>query len=258
MILRIQQALREVETQHQVRVLYACESGSRAWGFASQDSDWDVHFIYIHRPEWYLSVHSGRDVIEQPIDEGLDLAGWDIRKALMLFRKSNPPMLEWLSSPMVYAESLGFAQQVRDLLPSYFSARASMYHYLSMARGNFREFLQGEMVWTKKYFYVLRPVLACKWIEAGLGAVPMEFEKMVRTLELDPALVQAIDELLAQKRAGAELSQGPRVPAISDFLEAELARLQPQLQDKAEFPHDLEPLDQLFRKTLFEAWGRVL
>jgi len=253
---RIQQALLELETSRQIRILYACESGSRAWGFASQDSDWDVRFIYIHRPEWYLTIHPQRDVIEQPMDTGLDLAGWDIRKALMLFRKSNPPMLEWLSSPIVYRQSLYFAQQVRDLLPGYFSPRASMYHYLSMARGNFRDFLQGETVWTKKYFYVLRPVLACKWLEVGLGAVPMEFEKLARTLDLPPDLVDAVDDLLAQKRSGAELSEGPRVPAISNFLESELARLQPQSQDKAEFPPDLEPLNQLFRKTLTEAWAK--
>ena len=93
-----------VEREEDVRVLYACESGSRAWGFASPDSDYDVRFIYVHRPDWYLSIVDRRDVIERPIVDEYDLSGWELRKTLRLFRKSNPPLIEWLGSPIVYRE----------------------------------------------------------------------------------------------------------------------------------------------------------
>ncbi|MDO8433705.1 MAG: nucleotidyltransferase domain-containing protein, partial [Candidatus Binatus sp.] len=102
----IHQALESLEYAENMVVLLAVESGSRAWGFSSTDSDYDVRFIYIRRPEWYLSIdlENQRDVIEQPLADEIDLSGWDIRKALKLFHKSNPPLLEWLQCPVVYRE----------------------------------------------------------------------------------------------------------------------------------------------------------
>ena len=93
--------LTRIEQAYDCEVLLAVESGSRAWGFQSRDSDYDVRFVYVHRPEWYLSVDLDlrRDVIEKPITDELDISGWDIRKTLRLFAKSNPPLLEWLGSP---------------------------------------------------------------------------------------------------------------------------------------------------------------
>ena len=107
----IQRSIDEIEQSENVTVLYACESGSRAWGFHSQDSDYDVRFIYAHPPDWYLSVdlEKKRDVIERPILDDLDVSGWDLRKSLQLFRKSNPPLLEWLDSPIVYRDRFDVA-----------------------------------------------------------------------------------------------------------------------------------------------------
>ncbi len=180
--------LAEIEQEKQVRVLYACESGSRAWGFPSVDSDYDVRFLYIHPIDWYLSIEEKRNVIERPIDEHIDISEWEIRKALNLFRKSNPPLLEWLQSPIIYKEQYSAAQNMRALLPEFYSPVACLYHYLHMAHGNFREYLKGETVWIKKYFYMLRPVLACKWIEQDLGPVPMEFEALVDRIIEDGGL----------------------------------------------------------------------
>src|SRR4051794_14574214 len=101
---RVSAALLAVEHEKDVRVLYACESGSRAWGFASRDSDYDVPFLYVHERDWYLSVDDRRDVLEYPLRDELDVSGWELRKALRLLRKSNPPLLEWLNSPMVYRD----------------------------------------------------------------------------------------------------------------------------------------------------------
>ena len=166
----IAEKLADIERQHQVTVLYACESGSRGWGFASPDSDYDVRFVYVHRLPWYLTVLPGRDVIEQPISGDLDINGWDLRKTLGLLRDSNPTLLEWLRSPIVYRAVEPWAP--RALAEEEFSLVRGYHHYVSMARKNLREHLLGEVVRYKKYLYVLRPLLAARWIREGRGARP--------------------------------------------------------------------------------------
>jgi predicted nucleotidyltransferase len=252
----IQSSLGALESTEHAVVLLAVESGSRAWGFPSSDSDYDIRFIYIRRPEWYLSVdlELQRDVIERPLDEEIDLSGWDIRKALKLFHKSNPPLLEWLQSPFIYQERFSFAARLRKLLPEFYSPQACFYHYLHMAKGNIREYLRGDMVWRKKYFYVLRPLLAMRWIEEGRGPVPIEFQKLVDAVIHDPALRTAINDLVSAKRAGAELDRGPRIPAISDFVESEMARLGETVSNRAHAVQAVETLNELFRNTLDEVW----
>lgn len=207
--------LRKMEASEQIHILYACESGSRAWGFPSSDSDYDIRFIYIRTKDWYLSIDDKRDTIEQLINESLDISGWDIRKALKLFRKSNPPLLEWLQSPIIYIEEHDIARQLRSLSSEFFSSRALLHHYLSMAKGNYREYLQGEQVRAKKYLYVLRPILACKWIEENGTVPPMEFSKLVDSHIPDGLLVQAIHELLCKKKSEGELNLIPRVDIIN-------------------------------------------
>lgn len=231
------------------------ESGSRAWGFPSADSDYDVRFIYVRHPDSYLSIEDVRDVIERPLTDNIDLSGWDIRKALHLFRKSNPPLLEWLQSSLVYSERPSFTRQIRSLVPHFYSPNASIFHYLHMARGNFREYLRGDVVWRKKYLYVLRPLLALRWIESGRGAVPMEFGRLVDALVDDAALRAAIENLLAAKRAGGELDEGPRVPEISEFIEAELSRFEVRVTRRADLAPPVDELNVLFRATLAEAWS---
>jgi predicted nucleotidyltransferase len=201
---KITAELKGVEREEHVCILLAVESGSRAWGFPSADSDYDVRFIYAHHPNWYLSIdlEDRRDVIERPLKDMLDISGWDIRKALKLFRKSNPPLLEWLQCPIIYLENHSFAPRLRSLLPDFYSPQASYFHYLHMARGNFREYLQGESVWRKKYFYVLRPLLAIRWIEQGRGPVPIEFKRLVMATIDDVKLRRAIDELVDAKSKG--------------------------------------------------------
>ena len=248
--------LDDIERDEGVRILLAVESGSRAWGFASRDSDFDVRFIYVHNPEWYLSIdiEERRDVIERPLRGELDVNGWDIRKALRLVRKSNPPLLEWLRCPIVYRERFSFARQLREVLPLFYSPRASFHHYLHMASGNMREYLNGDIVWRKKYLYVLRPLLAMRWIESGLGPVPIEFEKLLREVLPANEIRSAIEQLIAEKRNGAELDRGPKIPAVSSFIEAEMARLESLGADQLAVTPPVGLLDELFRATLAEVW----
>ncbi|MFH1929101.1 MAG: nucleotidyltransferase domain-containing protein [Chloroflexota bacterium] len=255
----IQARLQSIEIEEQVRIVYACESGSRAWGFPSADSDYDVRFIYLHPRDWYLSVdlERKRAVIERVIDGQLDINGWDLRKALQLLRKGNPPLMEWLGSPIVYLEEFTVADQMRDLTSRYYSPVACLYHYLHMARGNYRDYLKGPMVWVKKYFYVLRPLLAIKWIERGLGVVPTEFQVLVDQVVDSSELRDEIGKLVAAKRRGEELERGPRIERISEFIEDELVRLESK-QFEQEYDKSVGPVgefNRVFRAALEEVWS---
>ena len=201
---RVCAQLRAIEQRYNVRVLYACESGSRGWGFASPDSDYDVRFLYVHRPEWYLRVEAQRDVIELPIDDELDVCGWEWRKALGLLKGANPTLIEWLDSPVVYQEDETVVAELRALIPAWFSPLRARWHYYSMARKNFRGYLQGETVRLKKYFYVLRPLLAARWVEAGKGVPPMRFAELLAGSELCAPLRAEIDGLLEIKQRAGE------------------------------------------------------
>lgn len=216
---RVLSELADIERRHDVRVLFACESGSRGWGFASPDSDYDVRFVYVHRPAWYLSVEPQRDVIEVPISDELDVGGWELRKALQLMHRSNPTLLEWLASPIVYREDVAAAQRMRMLAPTFFSERRGRWHYLSMAAKNFRGYLQGETVRLKKYLYVLRPLLAAQWIDAGRGMPPMRFADLADAMVTDAPLRDEINQLLAIKMAASEAEYGARFPRIHAFVE---------------------------------------
>ena len=227
MRIEVLENLRRIESEHEVTVLFACESGSRGWGFASPDSDYDVRFIYVHRLPWYLTVAPGRDVIELPISGELDVNGWDLRKALALLRESNPTLLEWLGSPIVYREDAGAMTRFRMLAQDVFSNAKGWHHYASMAKKNFREHLQAEEVRYKKYLYVLRPLLAARWIRARSGVPPMRFAELAQhTLDAtrDAALIAEINALLEVKMRAGEAATSPRWPGIHAFIEAELAR----------------------------------
>jgi uncharacterized protein len=214
--------LRQLETQHDVKVLLACESGSRGWGFASPDSDYDVRFIYVNRLSWYLTVEARRDVIELPISGDLDINGWDLRKTLQLLRQSNPTLLEWLRSPVLYLEESDAVTRLRSLAQTGFSPVRGYHHYLSMAKKNFREHLRGEAVRYKKYLYVLRPLLAARWIRDGRGVPPMRFAALAEATLNDKTLLDEINRLLEVKMRAGEAATSPRWIGIHDFIESEL------------------------------------
>jgi len=250
--------LEEIEIENDVHVVFACESGSRAWGFASDDSDYDVRFIYVNRPEWYLSINNRRDVIELPIENDLDINGWDLKKALNLFRKSNPPLIEWLGSPIVYQEVTPIASWMRDLLPTYYSPQSCIYHYLHMAKRNFREYLRRKIVLRKKYLYVIRPIVSILWTERDMGISPTIFQTAVDAVIDDSIVREAINHLLDDKRSGKEMGYGPIIPELNNFITKELNRLAGMFVNKR-IPRprsslDYDPVNKLFRKAIKEAW----
>lgn len=248
--------MRAAEEEHDVRILLAVESGSRAWGFASPNSDFDARFIYVHRRDWYLSVslEEQRDVIEYPIVDDIDLNGWDLRKALRLFAKSNPAFVEWIQSPIVYAETGPFAAQVRALVAAMYSCEHGIYHYRSMAKTNYRGYLKGDLVPLKKYFYVLRPLLSVRWLERYGTAAPIEFSRLLHLVEDDTALIEAIADLRIRKQAAPELGLAPPVSIINAFVEAELARLEATTPVPTPRAATAPLLNTVFRDSLTAAW----
>lgn len=174
---------------------------------------------------------------------------------MKLYHKSNPPLLEWLGSPIIYQEKYTTAQKLRDLSAVFYNPVACHYHYLHMAQGNNRQYLKGDWVWTKKYFYVLRPLLAVKWLERGLGVVPTEFEVLVNEVLESIDLREKIIELIEAKRAGKELDDGPRIPEIGDFIDSELSRLETKEFGEETNKQPMAALNELFRSSLTEVWG---
>ena len=217
----IRNKLAEISTEHNVKLLYAVESGSRAWGFESTDSDYDVRFIYAHPKNWYLNILPKRDVIEYPINDLYDYSGWDLRKTLFLMNKSNPVLFEWLKSPIVYYKDQFSFEVLEQLSLSYFSPISSVYHYLHMATGNYRQFLLNDNVKIKKYFYVLRPILACMWIEEYKTSPPMEFEKLLTQIK-NKELLENINELTQRKKSGVEMGLEPKRDIINNFIETKI------------------------------------
>ena len=161
-----------------------------------------------------------RDVIELPIDDILDINGWDLQKTLRLLYKSNPTLFEWFSSPIVYQET-EFADELRELMMHYFSSKKTLYHYISMAEGNYRGYLQGELVRAKKYFYVLRPVLACRWILNRGTPPPMLFSELMKE-ELPVELINAVNQLLELKMNSSEVKLIKRIPEINEYLDTSI------------------------------------
>lgn len=245
----ILEKLNEIEKNENVRILLAVESGSRAWGFASPDSDYDVRFIYVHPKEAYLRLEKTRDVIELPIEGKLDINGWDLDKTLRLLRASNPTLFEWFSSPIVYRET-AFAQEFRGIMQRYFSSKRGLSHYLSMASSNYREYLKGDTVKAKKYFYVLRPILACRWILDKGTPPPMLFSELVDA-ELDPALVPDVDSLLNLKMNAPEIKTIPKIESINRYLDSCIEEVRSRIvQLPEDANHGWEELNRLFLSQL--------
>jgi len=243
------QKLNEIEKVNKVRVLLAVESGSRAWGFASPDSDYDIRFIYIRERNDYLRLDAIRDVIELPISDELDINGWDLPKTLRLLYNSNPTLFEWLSSPIIYLET-PFAETIRKEMMNFFSVKKSLYHYLSMAQGNSHGIQKGEMVRARKYFYVLRPVLACRWVLEKETPPPMLFTDLAEA-ELPLSLKEEVKNLLYLKINFPEIKEIPKITVLNDFLDAEMANIKAKLSELDEKnENDWEKLNDLFLSAL--------
>lgn len=214
-----------IEREHGVRVLFACESGSRAWGFPSPDSDFDVRFIYVHQRDWYLSIERGRDVIEIPISGDMDIAGWDLQKALGLARSGNATLSEWLASPVVYQEEPGFAETMRGLLNRTYRRDRTFMHYKSVTEKNLLQAHRGKGVRVKKFLYSLRTALAAQWCATREDRPPMTLAALADALVPDAAQREGIGAIVEAKATLAEKSTYEAPAELVEFLEERIAGL---------------------------------
>lgn len=249
----IMQNLEALQAEHGVRILFAIESGSRAWGFPSPDSDYDVRFVYARPRDWYLSIFPGRDVIELPIVGDMDINGWDIKKALGLMLKPNPVLLEWLSSPIRYMWDENVCEDLQALAHRVTFGPSCLHHYLSLGSRQWRLHVVGhDSLKVKKYFYCLRPAMVIRWLRMNPDTVPpMNFFDLRAGIDLDPDLIAVLDEMVAAKRKVKEAGLGPRVPLVDKFIESEFAWATEAVKGISKGHDDLLPeADGLFRKIV--------
>lgn len=241
--------LNAIEEEHEVKILLAIESGSRAWGFPSTDSDYDVRFIYVHHKDWYLSIDEKRDVIEQPIDNVLDINGWDIRKSLRLMRMSNSPLLEWISSPIQYRVwSSGF-ECLDELSKRAFLPESSCHHYLSLARNSIGRIKTSDKALVKIYMYAIRPVLCCQWIIKHLTQPPMQIDELLDDIVDQADFKKEVIELVEKKKNQSEGFSVDKSKILDDYLSRavrELGESIPKNRNKLK----IEEFNKVFRFLL--------
>lgn len=244
--------IKEIEEKEHIKVLHVIESGSRAWGFASPDSDYDVRFIYVRDKDFYLSLRDTKDFIDWELNEVLDINGWDLKKALQHFHKSNATLFEWSNSPVVYYTTDEWRNMYSRVACRYFACKPALYHYYGTANKNYHEYLMDDMVKYKKYFYVLRPILACKWIEEKKCPPPVLFDELFNTV-LEDDMKAPVEELLAKKVKMSETEKAPKIEKINQYIEEKLSYYKALVQAMADDRNpDWEPLETEFRKLVEE------
>jgi predicted nucleotidyltransferase len=236
-----------------VDVLLAVESGSRAWGFPSPDSDYDCRFIYARKRDDYLKLFPPRDVIEFPLDNTLDVNGWDLGKALRLLLKGNAVVIEWLTSPFVYAGDKCFRTEGIALARAVAQPAAIAQHYLHLGERQRRTyFADTRAIPFKKIFYALRPAVALRWLRLHRGAAvaPMHFPTLVAESEMPAEVVAIVDDLLARKAVTRELGDGPLPMPLGALIDTEFATARElwRDEDSRPAPATIAAADDFFRR----------
>ncbi|HKP25170.1 MAG TPA: nucleotidyltransferase domain-containing protein [Dongiaceae bacterium] len=248
----VQRRLDAIEREQHCRILFAVESGSRAWGFPSPDSGYDVRFVYARPADWYLSVYPGRDVIEAPIEDEMDVNGWDLRKVLHLVLKPNAVISEWMESPIVYRRDAAALRQLRAFADHMLNPRALAYHYLHLARRQVAAKLSRDRIALKRYFYAQRPALTLRFLRLQNGRrPPMHLQALLDATDLPAATIRIVERQVAAKSRTREMGSGPRIPALDRLIAAEIAAAAGSATEMpGRPPSDLEAADRLFRRLI--------
>lgn len=240
--------LEEIEEKENIKIIMAVEAGSRAWGFASPDSDFDVRFVYVRKLEDYLRLEKIKDVIELKPSADFDMVGWDLKKALQLMYDSNPSIFEWCASPIVYKNS-AFFEELKKIGQNYYSRKKNIYHYLHMAMNNYDSYLQADVVRIKKYFYVIRPLLAARWIIDKKKQPPMLLSELMDA-ELPVELRPIVDRLLEMKRNVSELGTGLKIKELDDYIDKEFVEIKKVADEIEPTKQDWKALDEFFYRVV--------
>jgi hypothetical protein len=257
-VARIEARLADVRRDHQVTIPLAIESGSRAWGFPSPDSDYDCRFVFVRPVEHYLSLWQRRDVIETPMDGILDVSGWDLGKALKLLLKGNAVIIEWLNSPIAYGVDLDFRQGFLDLARDVADRRLVARHYLHLGERQRRDYFGDDsIVALKKIFYALRPAAALRWLRHHPqdAVAPMHFPTLLKGCEAPAAVIEIIEDLMARKAVTRELGTGPLPAPVLAFIDAEFEESREVFPQK---PQAVNPDSRARAEAFFQAMIRRL
>lgn len=248
----VDRRLDDIERREHVKILLAVESGSRAWGFHSPDSDYDARFIFVRREEDYLALDPPRDVIETPLAELMDVNGWDLAKALRLMIKGNSVVHEWLASPLVYRAAPRFIAELTPIARAWRSAYADAHHHHGLLASQRGRFIEGrEVVNLKKYFYVVRPALALQWLRERKEAPPMDLPGLLAGLDLPREAAGALEDLRRAKTASSELGVGPRIAALDAYIDEQAQwGMQAKGPPPAPDPARVEECNRLFRAAV--------
>ena len=248
--------LKETENIYKVKIPLAIESGSRGWGFASIDSDYDCRFIYVHLKDRYLSVFDKKDVIEYASDAIFDINGWDIKKVLLHITKSNAVMHEWLSSNEIYIKDKYIAGLLQDLASDYFNPIAASYHYLSIAKNTFNEIITTDEAKLKKYFYILRPIANLNFIYQ-YGKIPyMEYDKTLNEIDVGLEIIALINELKQIKAVSNESHKIKTNKTLIQYFQKEIDLFTEKLKEmKFNKNRNYEKVDKVFREIIDKVWS---
>lgn len=241
--------LHKLEDEQQINILYACESGSRAWGFPSPDSDYDIRFIYVQKRHRYLSIEENKENVEMIQDNILDVVGYDLRKTLKLFRRSNSGIFEWLNSPIVYKKEETFFNALNALGEEYLSPKTAINHYLGLARNTYQSDLQSPRVKIKKLLYVLRAVLAAAWI-AELGTIPPMTFKALRSMVTDSLISEKMARLLEIKADVDEAFQMEQDLGLNAYIREQIAKCDAHVKKLNDRKNEIDSLNALFQRTV--------
>jgi predicted nucleotidyltransferase len=221
----IDERLDGVESAHGVRIPWAIESGSRAWGFPSPDSDYDCRFVYVRSEDAYLTPWLPRDVIETPLDAVYDVNGWDVRKAVELLVRGNAVVIEWLRSPHVYRGDSAFRTALLQLADEVVDRQAVGRHYTHVCRGQWQRYGSEHEMPLKRLFYALRPAACIRWLETHPGSAtpPMELRTLLDESGAGANVVRTVDELVELKSRTREMGVGPAPGPLKAYVADALA-----------------------------------
>jgi predicted nucleotidyltransferase len=240
---RILEKLQEVEQNNNIEILFAVESGSRAWGFASPDSDYDIRFVYRRGKNHYLSLWESKDTLQFMTEDELDGSGWDLRKALRLLAKSNASFLGWLFSPIIYIDKEGVLEELKTLAKSNFNPVAGFYHYHSMNKG-FDELLGSDEMTLKNFFYAIRTALCAKWIRDNETVPPVLFKELYSLVgDEDQKLLDALIALKGEREEKGKEDVDERLISLAKEIVTENNLRKGDVQNRSA---DLEAFDSLF------------
>lgn len=248
---RIIQHIKQLEIDKQIKILLAVETGSRAWGFASPDSDFDVRLIYVKDRDWYIKLSEGKDHLSYMSEDGeLDLTGWELRKALRLLAKSNASLLERIQSPIVYMAKDGFAEEMQELAAEFYSPVATMHHYKSMAHKSLESIESKEAYRLKALFYALRATCACLWVLEQDTYPPIVYTELLEGISISEEVRKRIAELTDIKATKSEGYMHVGEDMLVDFIKTSLEKVKEEKDSLNGNRGDMEKLDVFLRKEI--------